>query len=596
MAAAWFENAMKTAAGVKESVASMAQTEQSNFEPDRWSVREITRKLNDFAIDTKIDAMKQVLAGASSGQDQDDIKQLFPHVVKNVSTDSLELKRLVYIYLVLYSESNREMALMSVNIIQKDLSDRSQIVRAAALRAMASIKVLEITEIAMMAIRKAVPDMSPYLRKTAAGVMPRVHDQDPDQGPELIRLLTQLMGDNEVVVVGTAICSWHYMCILKPQKVLENDDLDAPIYRDKEVVMKEHLSMLHPLFRRLVAYLLQMERWAQLATIDVLLRYCRIFFVDPNASPDGVDMSELSKDYTQFLQSLAYLLASTSEAVVFAAALALFYLAPKQECAGIVQPMVRCLMVSKGKQQQTMLSLAVPVIDSLANDFRPHVGEFFVYQCDSAQTKTAKLSIVTKLCNKENVVFILRELESYVRWHSYPQFVEQAVKAITKIALRIETVTDSCLKGLLRMLDSKSQVLASEAVIAVRTLLQQGSGAGASDGEDEIQGKVVGHLVRSLRDIQTPAARASVVWIIAQYQEQIPCLVPDTLRSLAQGYASEGTDVKLQILIFAIKVWGFHLKNGKKPDTDMPTGQGFQWTFMPPQVLSFFHVNNKIIN
>ena len=63
--------------------------------------------------------MKHLLALLSQGGD---ISEYFPDVVKNVSAGSVEVKKLVYIYLVHYADFNktcRELALLSINSFQK---------------------------------------------------------------------------------------------------------------------------------------------------------------------------------------------------------------------------------------------------------------------------------------------------------------------------------------------------------------------------------------------------------------------------------------------------------------------------------------------
>lgn len=52
---------------------------------------------------------------------------------------------------------------------------------------------------------------------------------------------------------------------------------------------------------------------------------------------------------------------------------------------------------------------------------------------------------------------VLRELQAYVSWHSHPAFVALSVQAIAHVALKISSVADSCLRGLVKMLDSKCE-------------------------------------------------------------------------------------------------------------------------------------------
>lgn len=53
-----------------------------------------------------------------------DVSALFPDVVNCMQTDNLELKKLVYLYLMNYAKSQPDMAIMAVNTFVK-VSDSS---------------------------------------------------------------------------------------------------------------------------------------------------------------------------------------------------------------------------------------------------------------------------------------------------------------------------------------------------------------------------------------------------------------------------------------------------------------------------------------
>jgi vesicle coat complex subunit len=48
-----------------------------------------------------------------------DVSQLFPDVVNCMQTDNLELKKLVYLYLMNYAKTQPEMAILAVNTFAK---------------------------------------------------------------------------------------------------------------------------------------------------------------------------------------------------------------------------------------------------------------------------------------------------------------------------------------------------------------------------------------------------------------------------------------------------------------------------------------------
>ncbi|XP_065639080.1 uncharacterized protein LOC112016452 [Quercus suber] len=73
----------------------------------------------------KCEALKRLLALIAQGFD---VSNFFPRVVKNVATQSLEVKKLVYLYLLHYAEKRPNEALLSINCFQKDLGDPNALV------------------------------------------------------------------------------------------------------------------------------------------------------------------------------------------------------------------------------------------------------------------------------------------------------------------------------------------------------------------------------------------------------------------------------------------------------------------------------------
>lgn len=119
-----------------------------------------------------------------------DAAELFPAVVKNVVSKNMEVKKLVYVYLMRYAEEQQDLALMSIATFQRGLKvntfeidrrlivspqDSNQLIRASALRVLSSIRVPTIVTIMMLAIRDAASDMSPYVRKTAANAIAKLY-------------------------------------------------------------------------------------------------------------------------------------------------------------------------------------------------------------------------------------------------------------------------------------------------------------------------------------------------------------------------------------------------------------------------------------
>ncbi len=103
------------------------------------------------------------------------MSEFFAQVVKNVASHNLEIRKLVYIYLLRYAEQEPDLALLSINTFQKDLSDPNPLIRAMALRVLSGIKVPMIGSIVILAIKKCASDISPYVRKAAALAIPKCY-------------------------------------------------------------------------------------------------------------------------------------------------------------------------------------------------------------------------------------------------------------------------------------------------------------------------------------------------------------------------------------------------------------------------------------
>ena len=101
-------------------------------------------------------------------------------------TATFQIKKLVYVYLTRYAEERQDVALLSISTFQRALKDPNQLIRASALRVLSSIRVPVIVPIVMLAIRDSAVDMSPFVRKTAAHAIPKLHSLDPEQKEELV--------------------------------------------------------------------------------------------------------------------------------------------------------------------------------------------------------------------------------------------------------------------------------------------------------------------------------------------------------------------------------------------------------------------------
>lgn len=212
--------------------------------------------------------MKWLLASMSKGRD---VSDFFPHVVKLVGSHSLEVRKMVYIYLSRYADFDptcRELALLAINSFQRGLADGEPLIRALALRTMTSIRVRDVLQIQIMAVQRCAADTSPYVRKCAANALTKLHPRcrsgDGGTGRDsLLEIMAKLLDeDSSTMVLTSALMAFTELC-------------------------PERLDLLHKPYRKICHLLTDMDEWGQVVILDTLSRYCRKYFKEPRARSRG---------------------------------------------------------------------------------------------------------------------------------------------------------------------------------------------------------------------------------------------------------------------------------------------------------------------
>ena len=169
-----------------------------------------------------------------------------------------------YMFLIHYSEQKSDIALLSVNAFQKDLSNPNQLIRAQALRVLTSIRVKMIAHLQVLAIKNVCKDSSPYVRKAAALAVTKVFSLEPELKDSLLDIVEILLADNNNMVLGSAVAAFSEVCA-------------------------DRIDLLHPHFRKLCRQVADCDEWSQSIILSVLIRYSRTQFTDPNILPADAD-------------------------------------------------------------------------------------------------------------------------------------------------------------------------------------------------------------------------------------------------------------------------------------------------------------------
>ena len=110
-----------------------------------------------------------------------DVSSLFTDIVKNSMTTDMELKKLIYLYIINYAKSHPDLAILAINTLRKDSRDEmNPFLRALAVRTMGCIRVPQITEYLLDPLKHALKDEDSYVRKTAVICVSKLYDVTPE--------------------------------------------------------------------------------------------------------------------------------------------------------------------------------------------------------------------------------------------------------------------------------------------------------------------------------------------------------------------------------------------------------------------------------
>uniref|UniRef100_A0A8B9G4I2 AP-3 complex subunit beta n=1 Tax=Amazona collaria TaxID=241587 RepID=A0A8B9G4I2_9PSIT len=502
---------------------------------------DLKQMLESSKDSAKLDAMKRIVGMIAKGKNA---SELFPAVVKNVASKNIEIKKLVYVYLMRYAEEQQDLALLSISTFQRALKDPNQLIRASALRVLSSIRVPIIVPIMMLAIKEASSDLSPYVRKNAAHAIQKLYSLDPEQKEMLIEVIEKLLRDRSTLVAGSVVMAFEEVC-------------------------PDRIDLIHKNYRKLCNLLIDVEEWGQVVIIHMLTRYARTQFVSPwkdhgkdennfyesdeeqkEKDQKVKDTYSMDPDHRLLLRNTKPLLQSRNAAVVMAVSQLYWHLAPKSEASVVSKSLVRLLRSNREVQYIVLQNIATMSIQR-KDMFEPHLKSFYVRSTDPTMIKTLKLEILTNLANEANISTLLREFQTYVKSQD-KQFAAATIQAIGRCATNITEVTDTCLNGLVCLLSNRDEIVVAESVVVIKKLLQT---------QPAHHGEIIKHMAKLLDNITVPVARASILWLIGEYCERVPKIAPDVLRKTAKSFTDEDDLVKLQILNLGAKLY---LTNSKQ--------------------------------
>ncbi|KAG1957494.1 AP-2 complex subunit beta [Pimephales promelas] len=476
---------------------------------------ELKAELNNEKKEKRKEAVKKVIAAMTVGKD---VSSLFPDVVNCMQTDNLELKKLVYLYLMNYAKSQPDMAIMAVNSFVKDCEDPNPLIRALAVRTMGCIRVDKITEYLCEPLRKCLKDEDPYVRKTAAVCVAKLHDINAqmveDQG--FLDSLRDLIADSNPMVVANAV---------------------AALSEISESHPNSNLLDLNPQnINKLLTALNECTEWGQIFILDCLSNY------NPKDEREAQSICE----------RVTPRLSHANSAVVLSAVKVLMKfleLLPKDSdyyntLLKKLSPPLVTLLSGEPEVQYVALRNINLIVQKRPEILKQEIKVFFVKYNDPIYVKLEKLDIMIRLASHANIAQVLAELKEYATEVDV-DFVRKAVRAIGRCAIKVEQSAERCVSTLLDLIQTKVNYVVQEAIVVIRDIFRKYPNKYES---------IIATLCENLDSLDEPDARAAMIWIVGEYAERIDN-ADELLESFLEGFHDESTQVQLTLLTAIVKLF-----------------------------------------
>lgn len=482
----------------------------------KGEIFELKAELNSDKKDRKKEAVKKVIASMTVGKD---VSALFPDVVNCMQTDNLELKKLVYLYLMNYAKSQPDMAIMAVNTFVKDCEDSNPLIRALAVRTMGCIRVDKITEYLCEPLRKCLKDEDPYVRKTAAVCVAKLHDINSqlveDQG--FLDMLRDLLSDSNPMVVANAVAAIS--------EILETSHSASQV-----------LELNSQIINKLLTALNECTEWGQVFILDSIANYT------PKDEREAQSVCE----------RVTPRLAHANSAVVLSAVKVVIKLMEMMEqnsdavtllIKKLSPPLVTLLSAEPEIQYVALRNINL-IVQKRPEILKHEMKVFFVKYNDPIYVKLEKLDIMIRLTNQANIAQVLAELKEYATEVDV-DFVRKSVRAIGRCAIKVEQAAERCVSTLLDLIQTKVNYVVQEAIVVIKDIFRKYPNKYES---------IISTLCENLDTLDEPEARASMVWIIGEYAERIDN-ADELLESFLDGFQDENTQVQLQLLTAIVKLF-----------------------------------------
>ncbi|XVE97541.1 hypothetical protein REPUB_Repub03eG0028200 [Reevesia pubescens] len=470
--------------------------------------------------DSKRELFKKVISYMTIGID---VSSLFGEMVMCSATSDIVLKKMCYLYVGNYAKVNPDLALLTINFLQRDCHDEDPMIRGLALRSLCSLRVANLVEYLVGPLGSGLKDSNSYVRIVAViGVLKLYHiSASTCIDADFLSILKHLMlNDSDTQVVAN--------CLSALQEIWS-----AEASTSEEASREREALISKPVIYYLLNRIREFSEWAQCLVLELVTKYV------PLESSEIFDIMNLLEDRLQHANG-AVVLATIKVFLQLTLSMTDVH---QQVYERIKAPLLT--LVSSGSPEQSyavlshlhLLVMRAPYI--FASDYK----HFYCQYNEPSYVKRLKLEMLTAVVNESNTYEIVTELCEYAANVDIP-IARESIRAVGKIALQQYDV-NAIVDRLLQFLEMEKDYVTAEALVLVKDLLRKYP----QWSHDCIA--VVGNI--SSKNVQEPKAKAALIWMLGEYSQDMHD-APYILESLVENWDEEhSAEVRLHLLTAVMK-------------------------------------------
>ena len=477
---------------------------------------ELQEGLNSMKLSKQKDSMKQIIASMTIGKD---VSKLFPDVVKLIRTKNIELKKLVYLYLINYARVKPDLIFLAVAAFHSDAKEGANpLIRGLAIRTMGCIRVPEIVSYLCETLSSCIGDKDAYVRKTAAMCVSKLYQTSPQQVREngFINILHDCLEDENPIVVANAMSALSEISILSGVNQLK-------------IKSKNLKNILNSLSKA--------NEWGQVQILDALIYYNPKKSSHAEEVIEGV-MPRLSHVNQSVVMSTIKVILKFMDSIDDIDKI-------KTYCKKLTNS-IMSILISYPEIQYVLLRALHAIVLKRPILLEKEFKYFYVQYNDPIYIKLEKADILYKLCNKKNYELIIKEFTSYALTETYPELIRKSIKYIGYIGYKFESSYELCVNCISKIIDNNNEDAIPECIIVARDLMRKYKSTALN-----LIKKITLDLINSISDLN---AKSAALYIIGEFCEQIPKST-EIISYFVENFSNVemNSKIRLQILNSTVK-------------------------------------------